>query len=458
MRLEGTSYGHTQGNCGVDNHREWRVSSEPFYESRHHLIAKKVAHSVFDNREKLTAVIEKFISAAYPHEITDEQAVLGILRNDDLLADIGELGLKRRLFTTAVERFTQSDRILLHYGMLLCQEELFEESEDKLTLAHTIDPDNIAVIHYLGILYRTKARSTPRDKDVLRRKLFKDAESQFEIVCKRDPSNEFGYHSHAEMLLDMKRHEVGVTPEETDQWLNKALDITTRGLKLIPRHNRRLIEDLHHALLAELGDIPTARSYFQARTDAGAGPDTWSLWARTELESGSLDEALDIVRQALEKFTGNSQFTIIAGDLAEAFMDRRGHIDDETLTYLRDSAEKLFERADVRLRFAVALFQAGKHKDAGNEFAKAHRILPEGMSVTSASHYWVTDSGLRKEFAGQAIKREASWEAKCIIGWPIHLSTNQMVTRGIKPGQEIQFFIAFNYYGPIGILTPSVTG
>ncbi len=430
------------------------ASSEPFYESRHHLIAKKVAHSVFDNRAKLTAVIEKVISAAYPHETSDEQAVLGILRNDDLLADIGELGLKRRLFTAAGERFPQSDRILLHYGMLLCQEALYDEPEDKLTMASKVNPDNMAIVHYLGILYRTKARNTPRSNETLRRKLFRDAEGQFETVCRRDPSNEFGYHSHAEMLLDMKRHEVGISAEETDQWLNKALDITTRGLKQVPRHNRRLIEDLHHALLAELGDIPTARSYFRGRTDAGAGTDTWSLWARTELESGNLDEALDIIRRALAKFKDDtSQFIIIAGDLAEAFMDLRGYETDETLAYLRDSAEKLFDRSDVRLRFAAALFQAGKHRDAADEFVKARRILPEGISATSASHYWVTDSGLRREFTGQAIKREARWEAKSTIGWPIYLSTTQMASRGTKPGQDIRFFVAFNYFGPIGILT-----
>ena len=139
-------------------------------------------------------------------------------------------------------------------------------------------------------------------------------------------------------------------------------------------------------------------------------------------------------------------------------MDRRGYESDETLAYLRDSAEKLFDRSDVRLRFAAALFQAGKNRDAADEFAKARRILPEGMSATSASHYWVTDSGLRREFTGQAIKREASWEAKSSIGWPIYLSTGQMKSRGIKPGQDIRIFVAFNYFGPIGILTPSVKG
>jgi len=426
------------------------VSVEPFYESRHRLIAKKVADSVFSTRTSLTDAIEKVIAAAFPHEITDERTVLDILRNDALLDDIGEVSLKRRLFDKASERFPSSDTILLHYGRMLSQEGEYEPAEDILQRAHTIDPKNLAIIHYLGILYRDKARNTTRRGDLLRQKLYRDAESQFEIARRADPQNEFAYHSHAEMLLDMKRYEHG-SDEEMDQWLNKAFSITSEGLRLVPRQNRRLIEDVHNAILGELGNIEAARTYFKSRTDAGAGPDTWCLWARTELESQNIDESLDIVRRALTKYPEHMGVILIAGDIAEAFMNKRGIVNEEGLSYMCTSSEKLFERSDIRLRYAVALFQANKKGDAANEFQKAHRLLPESIPATSIYYYWNDENGQRKRFRGQAIRREKIWEVKSDIG-PAHINPRQVELRGIKPGQDIQFVVGFNYIGPIALL------
>jgi hypothetical protein len=130
---------------------------------------------------------------------------------------------------------------------------------------------------------------------------------------------------------------------------------------------------------------------------------------------------------------------LIAGDVAEALMNKKGIVTEESLNYLRASSEKLFERSDIRLRYAVALFQADKRVDAASEFQKAHRILPESIPATSIYYYWNDGNGQRRRFRGQAIRREKIWEVKSDIG-PIHLNSRQVELRGVKPGQNIQLY------------------
>jgi len=66
---------------------------------------------------------------------------------------------------------------------MLCQEDEYDEAEEVLELGRIINDKNVAIVHYLGIVYRDKARHTTQKGDTLRVKLYRDAERQFEM-CK----------------------------------------------------------------------------------------------------------------------------------------------------------------------------------------------------------------------------------------------------------------------------------
>lgn len=422
-----------------------------FYQSRHTLIARKVAEVVFPKPEDLAKVIEDIIRAAYPNNQTQERIVLDLLRNDELAAALYSFDNRARLFHAAMDRFHNNDDVLLHYAILLSQNGKYEEAEEMLNKALRTDrgKDNVAVIHYLGVVYRNKARTTPKD-NTLRGKLFRDAERQFEIARRRFPDNEYAWHSHADMLLDMKRDEVA-DEEQKDAWLAKALDITTQGLKLIPPKNQKLIKDLHHAIMAEVGDITKARAYFEKRTEDGASADTWALWARTELEAGEAKRSLEIVTKAIGKWPENVGLKLVAGDVSDRLLTNHGIVSKETLEHLRCAADLLSDRSDIRLRYAVALFVSRNYAASGRQFTLAKNILPDNISPMYYSYRWVDESGNPREFSGKAVVERNKWTARAADHPPIYLNPRYAQTQNIKPGQSIIYQVGFSYLGPLAL-------
>jgi tetratricopeptide (TPR) repeat protein len=424
-------------------------SSGIFYETRHSLIARKVAEALFPTPERLVTVLEDIISAAYANDRTQEKIVLDLLRDNELHSDLGSFQNRKKLFDAAVARLPNNDQVLLHYAMLFSREGYYDDAEDALAKASAINKDNVAVIHYLGIVYRGKARSLGRG-EVLRQKLFRDAEKQFEKARRISPDSEHAYHSHAEMLMDMTRHEKA-DDETRDAWRAKALDITTQGLKVLPHMSRKLIDDLHHSILAEIGDINVARQHFRTRTSAGAPSDTWCLWSRTELESGYPREALVVAKQGLDKWKDNGGIILAAADAAEALLFKHGILDPQSLEFFSLSADILSERSDIRLRHAVALFVAGAYPRSEAEFSRARSILPDFVSPKYFNHFWVDETGTEREFSGNAACQDNRWSAKSTGLPPIQFSRAHAERRQVKSGQQVTFRIAFNYYGPLAI-------
>ena len=192
--------------------------------------------------------------------------------------------------------------------------------------------------------------------------------------------------------------------------------------------------------------------YFEQRTGSGAGPDTWCLWARCELEGGFLDHVLPIMKKALDKWPDHVGLILVAGDAAEALMDQKGVVDQLTMGYFEKSADILSDRSDTRLRYAVGLFQAGKYPESEREFCKALRLLPDYLSPTYFCHYWVDETGTRKQFSGKVVRQEDKWTVRSGNLLPIHISKGQIERGQISQGQMINFYIAFNYYGPAALI------
>jgi len=421
------------------------------YQSRHTLIARKVAESLYDTPIHLTEVMECIIRSAYPNDKIQERIVLDLLRNEELAYDLNSFENREKLFLAAMERFHQNDQVMLHYAILLSQYNKFDQAEDIINKALKINKDNVALIHYLGIIYRNKARTKYKKHETFRQKLFRDAERQFELAYHRFPDNEHAYHSHAEMLLDMKRYETA-SDEQKDAWLLKALNITTQGLKLIPDKSQKLVRDLHYAILAEFGDIDKARSYFRQRAEVGASPDTMALWSRIELEAGDARKSLEISTKALVKWTNNISLTHVAGDAAETLLAKHGIVTTESLEQLQRSLDLLGDRSDLRLRYAVALYVLGKYSESELQFDAAKKLLPEDISPTYYMYRWVNDSGENRQFSGKAILHNNKWSVRSQNFPPIYLNPRYAIAQGIKPGQTITYSIAFNYLGPIALL------
>lgn len=414
-----------------------------FYQSRHTLIARKVAEAIFPTPQSLAKVVEGIIRAAYPKDQTQERIVLELLRNEELAYDLYSFENREKLFLAAMERLRDNDQVLLHYAILLSQHDKYDEAEDILNKALNINEDNVALIHYLGVVYRDKARTRAKSETV-RKKLFRDAERQFELACRRFPDNGHSYHTHAEMLLDMKRHEVA-TDEQKDAWLAKALNITTQGLKLIPYKSQKLVRDLHHAILAEIGDIANARIYFEKRTEAGASVDTWALWARTELEGGEPQRSLEIAKKALVKWPDNVWLKLVAGDASETLLSNHGLVTQDSLEQLRCAADLLSDRADIRLRYAVALFIFGNYSVAESEFRSARKILPDDISPTYYSYRWVEKSGDPREVSGKAVVHNNNWTAQ-------HQSSSSISKSRVCAGPRYQARKEHNVFDRVQLL------
>jgi len=115
--------------------------------------------------------------------------------------------------------------------------------------------------------------------------------------------------------------------------------------------------------------------------------------------------------------------------------------------YFEESANMLSERSDIRLRYAVGLFQASKYSESRREFRKALRLMPDYLSPTYFCHYWVDDTGARMQFSGKVVKQGDKWTARVDGLPPIHISKGQIERHRISLRQIVNFNIAFNYYG-----------
>ena len=102
--------------------------------------------------------------------------------------------------------------------------------------------------------------------------------------------------------------------------------------------------------------------------------------------------------------------------------------------YFEESANMLSERSNIRLRYAVGLFQASKYSESGREFCKALSLMPDYLSPTYFCHYWVVDdTGARMQFSGKVVKQGDKWTARVgdlppvaslILEPPVQLKTN----------------------------------
>jgi SIR2-like protein len=448
------------------------LSGRLSYKARHRVIAEIVSSARWESAYLLCGALTEVIAKMNPQSEDEYRLCRELLMSDDVRKVLTEIEYRRRLFDAALEIFPEDDVLYQHYAiaeMRAGPNPNFPRAHDLLNIA-SATPNahrNPTIQHTRGMLYLHQATAAEEGK----KKYFeKKAEDEFVAYRKSDRGSEYGYFTHAKMLLGQR-----ASASETDsaRLLSRALQIVREGLSSVEEDDLARLPLLEGEILGEIQPVeairkldnwikysPTPDAFFvravvkmrgklesDAKTDIENGlklaPDHRALLLlRVELMRGiggyHSTEMLDAIRSAMLHAPDSPRLAFDAAVLAyhlnrlpeatESFrraFTSAGRAGKPKALLFTDAAQEL----DMNRKLAVLSAKWGKTLDVPES------IKPRVATVTG------TLEGSGHETT--AVRRDGFGDA-------IFIRPQDRPPWG-RPGVSVQFNVAFNYKGPLAI-------
>ncbi|HKV91566.1 MAG TPA: SIR2 family protein [Candidatus Angelobacter sp.] len=450
------------------------LSGRRTYKARHRVIAEIVSNSRWDSTYLLCGALVELISKMNPHSEDEYRLCRELLMSDEIRKRLTDIEYRRRLFNAALEIFPDDNVFYQHYAISEMQarpEPDFQRAHELLNTAAASPTAyrNPTIQHTRGMLYLRQAREASEEG---KKKYFeKKAEDEFTAYRKRDRGSEYGYYTHAKMLLEQRSE-----ADESDaaRLLSRALQIVREGLNTVEEEDLARLPLLEGEILGEVNpaealrkldkwiqyspspDAFFVRAVIRMRDNQDAG-------AKNDIDSGLKlapdHRALLLLKVELMRKVGGYQSSEMLDAVRNAMLHApdspRLAFDAAVLAYHMD---RLTDATDAfRRAFASAGGRAGKPRAL--LFADPIQELGMNRKLRALSEKWgktleIPDT-VKPRVALVTGVLEGSNEEPTAIRRDGHgdliFVRPQDRKSWMKPGNPVTFNIAFNYQGPLAI-------
>lgn len=448
------------------------LSGRRAYKARHRVIAEIVSNARWDSAYLLCNALADVITKVNAHSEDEYRLCRDILMSEDVRSRLAEIEYRRRLFDSALEIFPDDNVLYQHYAISEMQawpSPDFQRAHDLLNTA-AASPNahrNPTIQHTRGMLYLYQARAAEDGK----KKYFeKKAEEEFTAYRKRDRGSEYGYYSHARMLMAQRP---SANESDSTRLLSRALQIVREGLGTVEEEDLARLPLLEGEILGEIDPVEAIQK-LDNWIKYSPSPDAFFVRAAVRMRSNLDSEAKTDIDNGLKLAPDHRGLLLLRVDLMrklggyrsldmlEAIRSAMLHAPDSPrlafeAAVLSYHLDRLPEAADSFRRAFTIAGRAGKPKAL--LFADVSEELKMNRSLQLLSQKWgktiELPPAVKERVAVVTGVLEGSGEDASAVrrdghGDVIFVRPQDRQT-WMRPGLSVSCNIAFNYQGPLAI-------
>ena len=449
------------------------MSGRIAYKARHRIIAQIVANAAWDSTYAQCDALCKVIENINSQSEDEYRVCRSLLMSEEVREKLPDIGYRRRLFDAALVAFPDDNVFYQHYAKIEMEARPnpdFQKAHDLLNSAIAApDSDhNPTLQHTRGMLYLHQAGLATEGK----RKYFeKKAEEEFTAYRKKDRGSEYGYYTHARMLM-RQRSETG-SEEENERLLARALEIVREGLSSVEE------DDLSKLPLLEaeiLGGIDPAAALRKLDKWIKSSPTPEAYFMRAVIRFRSNDNAgtASDIAAGLDLAPDYRGLLLLRVELMIA---EGGYCSEALLAAIRSAMLHSPDSARLAFEAGVLAYHLGQIPVSQECFGRASAIAgragrPKAVFVKDASQEIELNKKVRMmaaKWGGTVqIPLETKPEVAEVTGVLIGRETPATAVRRdgyadlifirpqdrkdwMRPGDAVKFAIAFNNKGPLAV-------
>ena len=448
------------------------LSGRRAYKARHRVIAEIVSEARWDSAYLLSEALTELIHKINAHSEDEYRLCRDILMSEDVRKRFMEIEYRRRLFDAALAIFPEDYVLYQHYAISEMQARPnpdFQRAHDLLNTAIAAPNShrNPTLQHTRGMLYLHQAGLAEQGK----RKYFeKKAEEEFTAYRKKDRGSEYGYYTHAKMLMGQRS---AATEPDGARLLSRALQIVREGLSTVEEEDLARLPLLEGEILGEVSPEEAIRK-LDKLIKYSPTPDAFFVRAVVNLR-GNLDSAAkEDIENGLKLAPDHRGLLLLRIDLMRKI---GGYQSTEMLEAIRSAMLHAPDSPRLALDAAVLAYHLGRFPEATESFRRA--FANAGRAGKPKALLFLNDSrelemNRKLQLLSQkwgkavevpdAIKSEVTTVTGVLEGSGQEATAVRRDGHGhlifirpqdrqpwMRPAISVSFNIAFNYQGPLAI-------
>ncbi|MCA9303433.1 MAG: SIR2 family protein [Phycisphaerales bacterium] len=407
---------------------------------RHHAIAEIVWERCVlpGEREQILQDLVRSLNLYY-HQ--DAKLFEALVRDDRQVDGLGSLEGKINFFEWACKKDPGSPYVRQHYARMLQRAERFELALSQIEAAIQLGPNTRVLYHTKGVILRSMALKS-EGLEVARRRLAQ-AEESFRDAIGRDRRDTYAYQSLAELYLGWAQRTDD--PSEQAAYLAKCEETISSGL--LNARQRDELWIVSSKVQRWIGDKPAA---IESLKKAGASPVAMYLLGRAYLNANKPWEARAVLEKVLEAEPEQYRAAMC---YAECLL-RSGEPCSQALAALKLAELYGLRDPEFIAMFGGLLFLTEEHSEAVKVFNRGKRgDLPiEDRRRISFRPSLQEDPDKPLRLKGTVGDVSAGYLWLQVPGMPgIFAPGTHIGGRPVRRGQDIEFDLAFNAEGAIGL-------
>ncbi|UCE74350.1 MAG: hypothetical protein JSV56_01230, partial [Methanomassiliicoccales archaeon] len=415
------------------------ITGKGSFRSRHSAIATVLTDAVIGNKEEILNHLIEIINVMNPSIKEHIKVARDLTTNSEIRKYFEDYRLLFKLLNAIVKKYPEDAVLIQHLGMLKMNFKYYNEALDIFERALQLEPNNPAVLHSMGILY--KRRALEENIEAMENLYATRAEELF-VKCRNISNTEHGYSSHAVLFLE--RAKKAKDKDKRREYLARALEVITEGENSLSPDDVNKLPGIKGGVLKELGNIKAARDIY--KTQAKERPDSEVLirWGWLETSLGNYPKALDLALEA-ERIDPHNPRAI---RLYLKCLNKLGYISDPNWLKVIEKADEVLKTDHyAKLLLGAAYWCSGKEHESNRLFKNARRLNPneEGFDIIRVN---VFEGKKKKKFRGhiQTVRTHDGFICFVEIG-QIARYRRTFGYDKLKQGDEILSELGFNYYG-----------
>ncbi|RED37357.1 SIR2 family protein [Paenibacillus sp. VMFN-D1] len=416
------------------------------YTARHAIVSQIVFFSLPESLriDLLTQLIER-LDLGF---LSDKHIFRSLMNNDELIYNLGDINIRRRLFEALKEANPSDAYIEQHEARMeirsVNEGGSLERAERLLKSALKGTRNALSVRHTTGTLYNKRASLSSGFE---KRAYLSKAVSEFDDLTKKSFDNDYAWVSLIESRIDfsacLENREAQLSElARAEADYQRALESCGTTAFLLRAKGK---------LEAALGHGEDARDFF-IRAISGVAPPAalFANYIRWELRHKNIEAARSASRKAIELYKSNSELQVL---MAKSLILGEDWNLSDVVSLLIDAQRTSanYYKLEAHYWHGVALWESERFTDAMSQFEICRDIASKlnRADVKNIRYISGMNKGIPKEYTGSLVMNSptAAW----IICNPGAVKVYIRQKDIISGFDSMKISIGFNRLGPIAI-------